>query len=741
MKKINSIVKKLSHKMLILSMISIIIPMVALSAFSINGLDNLASESLDKSAELSLNSGCVALNDKINYYEKFSEYVSSTTGLKKEILAEDIPSIKNRINLLNNVQNVELMVIADDKGNILASNAKNNDFEVNSVISKFSKSSKTIAFESIPGNIAEKFSNYKVRNTNDALSIVSVTPIYCTEEVMSTSDKSGDTIGYFIIVDVLNNDVNYLSQLQKETGSSAALTLYDSRISTTADNKDLLGEKINSEAYNYLKTQDKYYESMVINGEYYYCAYKALRDVNGNLVGTLGIGVPTEEIISVLDDTKRQNVTVIIVGILLGLLISLYTSRLITRPLGRLKEIAEQFGAGNFSSRADIKTGDELEALSNSFNGMADNIQSMNKLMETDKEKLAETIMDVSKVMKKLSEGDFTAHADESKDINGLQKSINLAIENIGELIKDLRKDIEVLDNEIELVESQLVNAEESAEQLTDAASQVANAASEQSVKLQNSTEQLMETFEDAKSVNDTIENMVKIAGSIKVNSNEGIEKVENATGTMDNIASVIDDLSKSISELGTESKKINEVTTLIKDIADQTGLLALNASIEAARAGEAGKGFAVVASEIKDLAEEIKKSVEDINKTIKGINSKIDETIELGNNGKLQVEKGVLAIDEVNSAFEGIQDGVANSGSRMNTIYTGSQNASTNVNLALKNSQEVAAIAEEFAATAEEVTASTEELNSIIEEIRNASEELTKISRNVSKKTNEFKV
>ncbi|MCS3922726.1 methyl-accepting chemotaxis protein [Methanococcus voltae PS] len=740
MKKINSIVKKLSHKMLIMSMISILIPMVILSTFSINGLDNLASKSLDKSAELSLNSGSLSLDDKMKSYDKFSEYTSSTKGLKKEIMTQNISSLKSRIKFTNSMQDVELMAITDENGTIMASTAHDNDFKINNIISKFSKSPKTTAFEAVPGNIAEKISNYKVRNTNDALAIVSVAPIYYNMEALSTTDKNGKIIGYFVIMDVLNNDATYLSELQEETGSSATLTLYDSRVSTTADNKDLIGKKINSEAYNSLKTQDRYYENLVIDGNYYYCGYKALRDIDGNLVGTLGIGAHTEEILSVLDETRSQIITVIAITLLLALIMSLYAGRLITKPLNTLKDVAEKFGAGNFSARANIKTGDELEDLSNSFNLMAENIQSMGKLMEADKEKLAETIMDVSKVMKKLSEGDFTVHADESKDINGLQKSINLAIENIGELIKDLRKDIEVLDSEIESIESQLTNAEESAEQLTDAASQVANAASDQSVKLQNSTNQLMETFEGTKLVNDTIENMVKIAGSIKGNSNEGTHKVENATGTMNNIANVIDNLSKSIGELGTESKKINEVTTLIKDVADQTGLLALNASIEAARAGEAGKGFAVVASEIKDLAEEIKKSVEDINKTIKGINCKIDETIELGNTGKSQVKKGVLAIAEVNSAFEGIQNGVANSGSRMDNIYKGSQNAATNVNLALKNSQEVAAIAEEFAATAEEVTASTEELNSIIEEIRNASKELTKISGNVSKKTNEFK-
>ena len=83
------------------------------------------------------------------------------------------------------------------------------------------------------------------------------------------------------------------------------------------------------------------------------------------------------------------------------------------------------------------------------------------------------------------------------------------------------------------------------------------------------------------------------------------------------------------VAGLAVSASKIGEVVSLIQDIAEQTNLLALNATIEAARAGEAGKGFAVVASEVKELATQTAKATEAISEQIAGIQSKTDSSVE----------------------------------------------------------------------------------------------------------------
>ncbi len=107
------------------------------------------------------------------------------------------------------------------------------------------------------------------------------------------------------------------------------------------------------------------------------------------------------------------------------------------------------------------------------------------------------------------------------------------------------------------------------------------------------------------------------------------------------------------IRELQTRANAINKVSTLIRELADQCNLLAVNATIEAARAGEHGRGFAVVADEVRELAVETKRSADEISSMIKAILDSVGKTAKLVVEGRAEALESAEAVDRAVGAFE----------------------------------------------------------------------------------------
>ncbi|SCY00688.1 ABC transporter substrate-binding protein [Alkaliphilus peptidifermentans] len=152
-----------------------------------------------------------------------------------------------------------------------------------------------------------------------------------------------------------------------------------------------------------------------------------------------------------------------------------------------------------------------------------------------------------------------------------------------------------------------------------------------------------------------SIENSKGITHQTLTVAKEGSKTIDKSLESMDNIQSSMTTVKQAVGELYNKSQNVDELLTLIKDIADSTNLLALNASIEAARAGDAGRGFAVVANEVKKLATRSIESVTHINEILTEIKQSINNTSALMNETEDRVNIGRTLSNNSRSVFETI--------------------------------------------------------------------------------------
>lgn len=192
-------------------------------------------------------------------------------------------------------------------------------------------------------------------------------------------------------------------------------------------------------------------------------------------------------------------------------------------------------------------------------------------------------------------------------------------------------------------------------------------------------------------------------------------------------VANTVQSSSKTISDLGESIRRIGAIANTIKEIADQTNLLALNAAIEAARAGEQGRGFAVVADEVRKLAERTTASTKDIAQTIAEINAVSDSAVKSMQGAVVEVEGGITLIRQNGEGLKQIMSATENVSGRVDHIATASKEQSAAGESVAQSLERIAGLVDNNTHSAQDAKSAAEELAKSADELSKAGYPLTK--------------
>jgi len=219
-----------------------------------------------------------------------------------------------------------------------------------------------------------------------------------------------------------------------------------------------------------------------------------------------------------------------------------------------------------------------------------------------------------------------------------------------------------------------------SSTEILGAVDQQANASDTQARSVAGVTAELEEMSGQAKKIAMTATSVERIASATSQSADEGAKAVKEAIGYMDRIRQEVTIIAEKVGDAGRKAEQILDSVSSIQEIADETHLLALNASIESAAAGEFGKRFAVVAGEVRRLSERARAFTDEIQTVVNDVHKSTQESIEVTQEGLAEVAQGLEIAQRASEALEKMQSMSAKTSQAVRTIAqaTGRQDESS---------------------------------------------------------------
>nr|WP_106783262.1 methyl-accepting chemotaxis protein [Lysinibacillus timonensis] len=374
---------------------------------------------------------------------------------------------------------------------------------------------------------------------------------------------------------------------------------------------------------------------------------------------------------------------VLLGSMIVTILIGYPIIRSILIPLKLLGEAAEKIGEGDLREKIHIKSQDEFGKLAVIFNKMVDSLQTVIRQVSEQSNSLA------------ASSDELTASTEENQRATG---------------------------------------------QIVESIQHFASGAEQQSDAAESSSLAMQEMQNNIKMISEKAGNASQKAKQALKEVQIGDDTIQQAVEQMHSINSTVQSIEGAVGHLGRRSNEIGNIVQAIKQIADQTNLLSLNAAIEAARAGESGKGFAVVADEVRQLAEQSAKATTQIAEIIGQIRLETEQAVSKMAEGTEEVAKGITVMNEAGQKFSSIRENVLEVSNEVEEVSSAAGEMTLQSNSVASATITVQELSQNNLASVQNISASTEEQLASIEEISASADELAIMAESLKQTIQQFK-
>lgn len=304
-----------------------------------------------------------------------------------------------------------------------------------------------------------------------------------------------------------------------------------------------------------------------------------------------------------------------------------------------------------------------------------------------------------NEIMERVSSGDLTPQRKKAP---------------AGSLLASLDHMVDALRQMVGAINNDANNLVANAEKIARASDEVARAAEHQTDSTSAMAAAIEELTVSSNHISDSARETARETSEAATLAGKGSERVNQAAQAIEKISGTVSDASTRIHALEERANQVSSIASVIKDIAGQTNLLALNAAIEAARAGEQGRGFAVVADEVRKLAERTSSATLEIEQMISGIQQDTVGAVEAMTSALPEVQEGVELAISASESLQAIENGARRTLERVDEVADATREQSAASTSIAQRVEQIANMVEETTDTIRGTAHSAHELEKI---------------------------